>query len=1048
MKKQIKNKNLLSNFKTHVMEKHANRFFGGALVKATACAFLSLGFMPVMAETLSPETDAIEAVQQQTSIRGTVKDATGEPIIGANVLEKGTTNGVITDFDGNFELSVSNNATLVISYIGYKTIEIPASQAKGGKLDVTLQEDSEALEEVVVIGYGTQKKADVTSAVASVKAEKFNKGAILDAGQLVQGKVAGLQISLASGDPTASTSVMLRGNSSLKGSSTPLILVDGVPGSFSTVAPEEIESIDVLKDGSATAIYGTRGTNGVIIITTKNAQREMPATIEYNGYVSISNQVKRPDFMSAEDFRNIRSIKDDNGKQKWVFSGANDDDYGDSVDWLDEVSRTGVSHTHNLTFRGGSKTTALIANLSYSNRQGTFKKSDNENLRGRIEVTHRMFDNKLTANLSMIANERTSGVGFNTNVYRYACIQNPTQPIYNEDGSYVERQVYFYDNPVSLLNEVDGVNQNRNIRFTGSLTYRPYEDLTLKAMYTRKGQSSLSGYYETKNHPSTTESGANGYASRSTSNYVNNLVELTADWKKVIGKHTVGAIIGYNYEDEMSENFYANNKDFPTDSYTYNALEAGNGIKDGRAGMGSYKTDNTLIGLFARATWNYDDRYLLMVSVRREGSSKFGADNKWGTFPGASIGWRLNNEEFMKDLTWLDNLKVRAGFGITGINVGSPYNSLASLDYSGYFLYNGAWINALGPVRNENPNLRWEKKYEYNVGVDFDMFGGRLGGAIDFYIRDTKDGLWDYSVPSPPYQYGTIMANVAEIRNMGLEVLINAVPVQTKDFEWNTNISYSTNKNELKSISNDEFSMSTDWFMDGHTGEPIQQYTHRVKVGSPIGDFFGLKSVGLSTDGKWLVERFDENGKKFYDYASNATDADRQILGNGVPTHYLNFNNTLRYKNWDLSIGMRGAFGFQILNFQEMYYANPTIQYNLLNSAFDTHPTYEIVDGGYGLKRAGKDVTITDSQRYLSEYVEDGDYWKIDNVTLGYTFNTKTWKYVKNLRLYASCLNLATITGYKGIDPEVRMTGLDAGTDSRDKYPTNRSFTFGVNVTF
>ena len=267
MRKQINNKNLLSNFKTHVMEKHANRFFGGALVKATACAFLSLGFMPVMAETLSPETDAIEAVQQQTAIRGTVKDATGEPIIGANVLEKGTTNGVITDFDGNFELSVSKNATLVISYIGYKTIEVPASQAKGGKLDVTLQEDSEALEEVVVIGYGTQKKADVTSAVASVKAEKFNKGAILDAGQLVQGKVAGLQISLASGDPTASTSVMLRGNSSLKGSTSPLILVDGVPGSFSTVAPEEIESIDVLKDGSATAIYGTRGTNGVIIIT-------------------------------------------------------------------------------------------------------------------------------------------------------------------------------------------------------------------------------------------------------------------------------------------------------------------------------------------------------------------------------------------------------------------------------------------------------------------------------------------------------------------------------------------------------------------------------------------------------------------------------------------------------------------------------------------------------------------------------------------------------------------------------------------------------------
>ena len=1021
------------------MEKHSNHL-SSALIKATACAFLSMGCLPMMAEAGSLGTDAVAMVQQQVSLNGTVLDANGDPIIGANVMEKGTTNGTITDFDGKFTLSVSRRATLVISYIGYKTLEVPASQAKGGKLEVTLAEDSEALEEVVVIGYGTQKKADVTSAVASVKAESFNKGAILDAGQLVQGKVAGLQISLNSGDPTASTSVMLRGNSTLMGTSQPLILVDGVPGSFATVAPEEIESIDVLKDGSATAIYGTRGTNGVIIITTKNANREMPATIEYNGYVSVSTRMKEADFMSADDLRRVM-------KEGWVFSGANDKDYGDNVDWVDEVSRTGISHNHNLTFRGGGKNTSLIGNLNYSNRQGTFKKSDNENIRARIEVTHRMFNDKLTANLAVIANERNSGVGFNSNVYRYACIQNPTQPIYNQDGSYVERDVYFYDNPVSLLNETEGMNRNRNVRFTGSLTYRPYADLTLKAMYTRKGQSSLSGYYNTKKHPNTTEGGNNGYASRSTSDYINNLVELTADWHKMIGKHNLGAIIGYNYEDEMSESFSVNNKDFPTDGYLYNKLQAGNGIKDGRAGMSSYKEDSKLIGLFARATWNYDDRYLVMFSLRREGSSKFGKDHKWGTFPGASLGWRLNNEEFMKDLTWLDNLKVRAGFGITGINVGSPYYSQASLDYSGYFFYNGQWINTLGPVRNANPNLRWEKKYEYNVGIDFDMFGGRLGGAIDFYIRDTKDGLWDYSVPVPPYQFGSIRANVGEIRNTGLEILVNAVPVRTKNFEWNTNLSYSTNKNELISISNDEFQMSTDYFYTGHTGEPIQTSTHRVKVGSPIGDFFGLKSVGLSTDGKWLVERFDENGKVFYDYANNATEADWQILGNGVPTHYLNFNNSLRFKNFDMSIGMRGAFGFQILNYQEMYYANPTIQYNVLNSAFDKHAAFEITDGGYGLKRSGEAV-INDSQRYVSEYVEDGDYWKIDNVTIGYTFNTKKWKHVKNLRVYASCLNLAVLTGYKGIDPEVRFTGLDAGTDSRDKYPTNRSFTFGINATF
>ena len=1022
------------------MKTHENRpLFSRALLRATTCLFFAAGAsaVPTLAAT-DTGTAGIAIVQQQQTVNGTVTDANGDPIIGASVVVKGNTaNGTITDIDGNFSLTVPKNAILVVSFVGYKTTEVPA----GKGLKITLKEDNELLDEVVVIGYGTQKKADVTSAVSSVKSESFNKGAILDAGQLVQGKVAGLQISLSSGDPTASTSVMLRGNSTLMGTTAPLILVDGVPGNFSTVAPEEIESIDVLKDGSATAIYGTRGTNGVIIITTKNANREMPASIEYNGYVSISSRAKEADFMSASDLRARL-------KEGWVFSGANDKDYGDDVDWVDEVSRTGVSHVHNLVFRGGGKTTSLIGNLNYSNRQGTFKKSESENMRARLEVTHRMFNDKLTANLAIIAGERNTPAGFNTNVYRYACIQNPTQPIYDEEGKYVERQVYFYDNPVSILNETIGMTRSRNVRFTGSLEYKPYSDLTLKAMYTRKGNSNLNGYYTTKQHPSTTEGGTNGTASRYTSDYINNLVELTADWHKKVGKHTMGAIVGYNYEDEMSENFYAYNRDFPTDSYTYNKLESGAGLKNGTASMSSYKEDSKLIGLFARVTWNYDDRYLLMFSIRREGSSKFGKDHKWGNFPGVSAGWRLNNEEFMKDLTWIDNLKVRAGFGITGINVAAPYYSQASVDYSGYFLYNGKWISTLGPVRNANPDLRWEKKYEYNLGVDFDLFGGRLGGAIDYYIRDTKDGLWDYSVPSPPYQYGTIRANVGQIRNSGFELLLNAIPVQTKNFQWNTNISYSTNKNKLKSISNDEFQMSTDWFTTGYTGEPIQTSTHRVKVGCPIGDFYGLKSVGLSEDGKWLVERFDENGEKFYDYANNATESDKQILGNGVPKHNLNFNNTLRLKNWDLTINMRGAFGFQILNFQEMYYANPTIQYNVLNSAFDQHPTYTISADGKTLTPTGKTATITDSQRYVSEYVENGSYWKIDNVTLGYSFNTKKWKAVKNLRLYASCLNLATLTGYKGIDPEVQTTGLTAGTDDRDKYPTTRSFTFGVNVTF
>ena len=999
------------------------------------------------------------SAQENRRVSGLVQDADGIALPGVNVVEAGTLNGTTTNLDGRFILTLSQaNAVLQCSYVGF----LPQEVAVGNRtaLTIRMQEDSKLMDEVVIIGYGTQKKVDVTSAVSSIKSEAFNRGAILDAGQLIQGKVAGLQISLTTGDPTQTTSVMLRGNSTLMGTTEPLILVDGIPGSFTTVAPEDIESIDVLKDGSATAIYGTRGTNGVIIITTKSGgRRDTPTSIEYNGYISASEFARTADFMTANDLR-----------RRWTdgysFSGANDKDYGATTDWLKEISRTGFVQSHNLTFRGGGKQTNLLGNLTYEDRKGTFKSSSVGNLRSRFELVHRMFDDKLTTNLSAIASQRTSPVGtidsdyytpggFDGEVYRQALIQNPTQPIYDENGNYVERAVYFYNNPVSLLNERISENVDRNLRFTGSMEFRPVGSLAFKAMYTRKQRNDVAGSYVTKQHPTTTESGYNGQAYRYALAEESNLVELTANWQQTLGKHTLSAIVGYNYEDNTYEEFSIINRNFDTDSYTYNKIEAGMALKQGVQGTGvrSYKSEDRLIGLFARATYNFDDRYLLMLSLRREGSSKFGADHKLGYFPGISAGWRLNEEGFMEDIAWLNNLKLRAGYGVTGINIRSPYVSLASLNYDGYFLYDGSWIYTLKPVRNPNPNLQWEKKYEYNIGVDFDFFDGRLGGSIDAYQRDTRDALWDYSVPVPPYQYGTITANVGQIENKGAEILVNAVPVRLKDFEWSTNVSFSTNANKLVSISNDQFQMATDYFYpsEGHTGEPIQTYTHRVKVGDPIGNFYGLKSVGLSKDGKWVVERlkWDDNKKniieRYYGLAEDASDEDKQVLGNGVPTRYLNWNHQLRFKNLDFAVTMRGASGFQILNYQKMYYANPTIQYNVLNEAFDQHP---VVDPTTGVP-TGKTTIINDSLRYVSEYIEDGDYWKIDNVTLGYTFTKLIHsKYVNNLRAYVSCLNLATFTGYSGIDPEVQMTGLAPGIDSRDKYPSIRSYTFGINVTF
>ena len=982
-------------------------------------------------------------------VKGTVTDAEGQPVIAAGVVEAGTTNGVITDVDGKYTITVASaNSTLQFSCIGYQSKDVEV--AGRSVVDVVLEVEASFLEEAVAIGYGTQKKADITSSVQSVNSEEFNKGAVLDAGQLIQGKVAGLQITVSSGDPTSSSSVMLRGYSSLMGSTAPLVLIDGIPGSFSTVAPEDIESIDVLKDGSATAIYGTRGTNGVIIITTKNGKREMPATVTYSGYASVSRWLKRPDFMDADDLR-------ERWNEGYTFSGANDKDYGNDTDWLGEVSRVAISHNHNLSVMGGGAHSNYTANVSYRDNQGTIKGTGQSEIRARAMVSQYIFDDKVKLSAELLASESESDTGFNPgyDVYRMACIQNPTQAIKDDEtGKWVERDVYFYNNPVSPIHETYGMSRNRSLRFNGKVEYDPFEFLHLSALYVRKGQNSISGSYRTLNSATGVESGHNS-ASRGASDYIYNNVELQASFQKDWGDHHVTAVAGYSYEDNVSESFSMSNRDFPSDAYKWNNMGLGKGISDGESSESSYKSKTQLIGLFARATYNYKDRYLAMVSFRRDGSSKFGEDYKWGNFPGVSLGWRINNEDWMKQYKWLNNLKLRAGFGITGIDISDPYQSLASLSYNGYMLYNGNWTPVLTPVRNDNPKLRWEKKYEYNLGVDFAVLNERLSGSIDVYQRDTKDALWNYTVPSPPYQYTSMMANVGHIRNRGVEILINATPVLTKDFQWNTSFTFSDNQNKLISItppSGSDLQLSTNYFDTGYTGEPIQTSTHRVKEGWPIGNFYGLKSAGLNKAGKWVVERYniDKDGNKlskFLDLAENASSADWQVLGNGVPQVYINWNNTLNYKNWDLQVTMRGAFGFQLLNYQKLFYANPTIQYNVLNEAFDPIDVVDIYTG----EKTGDKVVLNDSQRYVSYYIEDGDYWKIDNITLGYTFNFKS-NFFKNLRVYGSLHNVATITGYSGLDPEVRVSyggnGFDPGTDDRDKYPTIRSYTFGAVLTF
>ena len=966
---------------------------------------------------------------KKVKVRGVIKDETGEPIIGATVRVKGQSEGTVSDFDGNFTLDVTDDNTLQISYIGYQTQEFAVG--KQHHFSIVLEEDKKILNEVVVIGYGTQKKGDITSSVGSVKSEDFTAGAINDAGQLIQGKIAGLSVTNPSGNPVGGTEISLRGNTTILGASTnPLILIDGVPGDFNTVAPEDIESIDVLKDGSAAAIYGSRGTNGVVLITTKKSKGNNINEVQYSGYLSLSTIAKKPDFCDADDYR--QQIKDGLRDAAW--------DLGDNTNWIDAITRTGLSHVHNISFKGGNAQTNYIFNVNYRNLQGIFKRSDKEEFQGRAEVNHSMFDDKLRFNFQLLGNQTgytatSDGGSFNTYSWRQALIHNPTEPIKNADGSWHENTgIFNYDNPVSRIYECDGEQKISQTRFSSNITLTPIKELTFNALFSYDKINQEGGYYETKKHISNVRDGMNGYASTGASSTVTKLVELTAQFHKNFGDHTIQALAGYSYQESTYSNQYERNYNFPTDLYSWHNIGVGQALKEGLGTEYSYWLDTNLIGFFGRLNYNYKNRYLLMASVRHEAASQLAGTNKpWGTFPSVSLGWRITEEKFMKNQKVFDDIKLRAGYGVTGSQPSQSFLGVPLLGYGDYYLYNGQWIRALQPTQNSNDKLKWEEKHEYDIGADFSILNYRLNVSVDWYYRLIKGLLYDYSVPSPPNLYTTTRANVGEMSNNGLEIMVNAIPVQTKDFKWETTITFSTNSNKLKSLSNDLYQTSSDYFMTGWIEEPIKTESHIVRIGHKVGDIYGFKVVDVDESGKWIY--LDKNGNRVnYDEFTHSFE-DKQILGNGVPKWYLGFNNQFRYKNFDLAINMRGAFGFQIMNGMRMFYENRSRQdWNRLRSAYD--------------KVFGKAVLNTlCSEEFNSYYVENGDYWKIDNITLGYSFS-KINKWIKTLRLYASVNNAITITGYKGIDPEVSTSGLAPSYDNRDSYPHTRAFTFGMNVTF
>ena len=986
--------------------------------------------MTILAAAAASAVFSANVAAQSYEVKGVIEDSLG-PVIGATVLEQGTSNGTITDIDGAYTLKVSSaDATVEISCIGYTTQSFKASAVPA---KVMLSEDSVLLEDVVVIGYGSQKKKEVTSSVASVKAEDFNAGVKTNPMGLLQGKVAGLNISRQTSDPTSTGfSVQIRGFSTLdKGAGTsPLYIVDGVPVSnIDNIAPDEIASMDVLKDGSAAAIYGTRGTNGVIIITTKRGENfnDIPVThVEYAGYASASFRNGDLGMATPEEFINLSELS---GGVITPTIRKDEDGNPYQTDWMSEVTRSAaITQSHNVAITGASSKFNYRASVSYKDAEGIARNNERNEVIAKIAASQKALDGWL--NLAYDFSYMKYRNDYFCGDFKMAAILNPTTPIYdpaNENG-YYKPQGTGLSNPVENMNQKESYQTGNYFRGSvkATLNVKPVAGLKLNA-FAAFEEGDNNNYWANKTI--NTDLDGSGKAGRGNDNSMNKLFEITADYSRSFGKHNVAAVAGFSYQNFFYDGESIENKGFPTESMKYYQIGNGDAEKT-YLKASSYRNSNTLIALFGRVNYNYADKYLVSASLRREGSSRFGKNNKWGLFPAVSLGWRVAGEEFMEEVSSVNDLKLRLGFGVTGNNLGSDLKSVALLSNGGTFWYNGAYVNTYTVSQNVNPDLKWEKKYEYNLGVDFALLDNRLSGSFDTYYRHTKDLLWDYEVPTPPYQYPTLLANAGVMDSYGVELSISAIPVKTDDFTWTTTPTLSYNHNVITKLSDPEKGFNYKQTTSGGVGENgiMNTNTQILIEGQSVGTFYGYKLLTIK-DGVWY---YQTPAGGVIDSAG-AAEGYRQPLGNAQPWFTFGWDNSFRYKNLDATVFFRGVVGNKILNLTRWAYG----------------PRASAADNIF-MKDVSKTNTVLSNKEQFSDYyLEDGSYVKLDNITVGYTFKLKEKSLIDHLRVYVTGQNLATLTAYSGQDPEVNTTSVwSAGIDYCDFYPTVATVLFGVNISF
>ncbi|MEO6732953.1 MAG: SusC/RagA family TonB-linked outer membrane protein [Ferruginibacter sp.] len=986
--------------------------------------------------------------QSPQKITGTVTDSKGAPATGVTVAVKGTKNVTATAPDGTFSTTAKQGDVLVLSSISFVKKEVPVTQSTSYNIEMT--DATTALADVVVVGYGKSSRKTLSSAITTIKPEDLNRGAISDVGQLLQGKVAGLNIT-ASGDPNKPAAVILRGASTVNSPGAPFYVIDGVPGAdIAAIAPDDIASIDVLKDAAATAIYGNRAASGVIMVTTKRGRKGQVLT-SYNGYVGYEKVSNNLDLMNSTQLKAFLAANSS------AFSP--NDDKGAETDWQSAIQRSSaISHNHNLSFSGGGEHSTYSASLNFIDKEGILINSGLKRVIARLNVEQYALNDKIKFGLNVSnSSSNATYVPLQNIVLLQAAKHLPVSPIKNPDGTYFENlNTTGYFNPLAIIdNAKDDTKYNTliggfttEVKLPLGLTYNV--NLAYQKTSSLHGEyySSYYSKYPTSNFYNNPDPGigiahtlignlfgSNGSALRSSFQTTNKTIESFLTWNKKIADHSINAVVGYSWqENTYGEGFQTSSTNFPADNIGYTNLALGNpyAISNYRINIGNDLTygQTRLISDFGRLNYNFREKYLVQGSIRRDGSSVFGENNFWGYFPSVGAAWRINQEGFMQSQSIFTELKLRGSYGVTGNSQGiGAFTSKLVYGIAGTYYNNGVQAAAYAPLQGSNPDLQWEKTATTNVGLDFTILKGKLSGSVDWYDKNTTGMLFNYSVSPALVPGGRIWANGGSINNKGIELSLNATPVSGRALTWNTTINLAHNKNLITSLqgplSNGDSIRYSDPEGPGQTNATLQL----LKVGYPIGQFFTLKYAGK--DDKGVSQFFKKDGSKTVGSTTPGIGTDYFYLGDAQPKLMMGWSNTLKYKNFDLNVFVRGVFGNKIFNATraDLSYVTAATANNILVTA----EVDKIAD--------------TKNSFYSDRYIESGTYVRLDNATLAYNIKDAI-KYVTNIRVYASVNNLFTITNYSGIDPEINQGGVAPGIDYNNFYPKTRTILLGVNVSF